>query len=115
MSNKYTKQNDGLSFINIENDDDREEVISQLKQLITSQGWALIKEVLMENIRVKEYEILEEFDEKTPIYNEDDRRKDQRIFLKKLLELPETQISLLTDNSAEEDDSDPYEKANIKK
>lgn len=116
MTEKYTKQNGGLSFINIDSEDDKQEVISQLQQLIKSQGWALIKEILVENIRVKEVEILEEFNDKTAVYNEDDRNKDQRIFLKKLLELPETQISLLTDSNNDEEDDDPYHKVeDIKK
>lgn len=109
---KKDNQND-LKFLNPETEEERNDAIMELDQLIGSKGWELIKRVLTENIYLKGREILNERYDKTPIYNEDDRLKDQRQFLIKLLNMPQIQLADLKGEEVEEEeeDYDPYFKA----
>jgi len=110
MAKKEDKKIVDLKFLNPETDEDREAAIHALEQLISSTGWALIKRVLTENVYIKSGEILNERYDKTPIYNEDDKLKDQRQFIIKLLNMPGDQLADLKGESIEEDEEnfDPY-------
>lgn len=99
-----------LKLPKIDNDDEKEQAISEMRQLIQSPGWQFLKKVLEQNIAEKEQAILDDINDKAVIYNEDDRLKDQRRFLLKLLELPEEQLSILMGEETEED-YDPYYKS----
>lgn len=96
-----------LKFTKIDNEDDKAQAIAELNQLILTPGWQFLKRVIEENIADKERDILDDINSKEVLYNEDDRQKDQRRFLMKLVKMPEIQIGLLT-GEAVEDDYDPY-------
>lgn len=103
-----------------ENEDDKEQAIHELKALIKSSAWIFLTNILKENISIKESEILDGVYDKEKVYDESDRLKDQRMFMKQLLELPEKQLSLLSpidsESEEEEDDRlDPYHKTKKKK
>lgn len=99
-----------IKFLNPENEEERASSIHALEQLIKSDGWDLIKRVLEENVYIKSGEILNERYDKTPIYNEDDKLKDQRQFIIKLLKMPENQLADLKGEEVEteEENFDPY-------
>lgn len=100
-------ENIDLKFISLETDEDKQQAIQELRQLIALPGWKFMQRVIESNIKAKEYDILNEINDKAAIFNEDDRQKDHRRFLIKLLQMPEVQLALLEDKEVEEN-YDPY-------
>jgi hypothetical protein len=71
-----------------DNEDDKEQAILEIQSLIKSPAWIFLTNILNENIKIKESEILDGVYDKEKVYDESDRLKDQRMFMKQLLELP---------------------------
>lgn len=113
MGKKEEKKIVDLKFLSPETDEDRAAAIQALEQLTMSTGWEYIRRVLVENVYMKSGEILNERYDKTPIYNEDDKLKDQRQFLIKLLNMPAIQLADLKGEEFEEEEEnyDPFFKA----
>lgn len=99
-----------LKFPQVETEDEREQQIAEMRLLLASPAWGFIANILEENIKIKESEILDDHYDKEKLYDEGDRLKDQRKFMLKLLNLPAEQIGLLSlaRDEDDEDDGDPY-------
>ena len=110
MPRKATKKTGALKPINPDSAEEKDSVISCLEQLVKSPGWEVISQNIRENIILKNGEILNDIHDKTPLYNEDDRLKDQRNFLLQLLNMPMQLLHELkgADYSPEEIEDDPY-------
>lgn len=101
-----------LELKSVETKEQIGEIANSLEVLANSEGWKVVKEILITNIKLRERQILlGEVSGETKIEREENERniRTEILSLNYLLYLPEKQIALMT-GSPEDDESDydPY-------
>lgn len=85
-------------------------ILMALESLKQNIGWMFLTQVLEENIRVMEENILNKYDENGAIISEDelDKLRNKRSFYKELLEKPDFYMKKLKTPNVVENSLDPY-------
>lgn len=108
-----SKENNVKLNLNPENANEREQLVAEMGNLLQSNAWRLVVSIITENIKDIEASILDNMYDKTKLYDEGDRLRDQRLFLKEIIAIPENCIEEFKTIDKEENDigeDDPYDK-----
>jgi 5-bromo-4-chloroindolyl phosphate hydrolysis protein len=90
--------------------------VLELRALLMSPGWQIVRKNISDNIEVLKFQILRKIDfntKKELADSEVDRLRDQLNFMEDIIDTPEKIIEQLSPNEEMEEDPDPYYK-NIK-
>lgn len=86
--------------------EDIEVAVANFKTLQSHAGWQLLKDIVEENIKILEQQILNGFEEETK--EEIDRKRDKLKAYKEVIGTPDYWIEKLKDPEPFDDENDPY-------
>ncbi len=97
----------------VDNDNKAAETIIALQQMISTEGWRIMKQIFDENIECLETQIIEKKDGEGKILTEleTDRLRDKLGYLKEVIKTPETYIARFAPQDTRKENFDPYFKS----